>query len=566
MSLQTFQTIQEYDDLKRWLQSLKDRGKTSDWADAIRWYCENDLFFLASEVISDGRVLNHATGKPLYYDQFYVDWCRSIEWQIANGGGSDHSARGSGKSTLRTKCISIQQMIRHPRATIGLFSFMRKHAKKHYRGVKEELEGNVLLRTIFDDRFYWDPRAEGKSGNVIWSSDDGFRIKGSNRQNLTMEYHAFMDGTPVGGRYDILLFDDIEDHRSVGNEAMLEKLHATYDATLLLATPVAVEQPLILFTNTFYSDIGLANRVARGYMDIDERHVRMMPGEDLTKPGDGPLGGTPVYPFDRDRLFFFYEKIRDKREYAIQICCNFMAGEDRRFHSEWLPYYPGTPDQQGRGKNVYICIDPSRGVTDPMVIWVWGLGPDKKAFWLDASVKRLDPAMPAFYEEILLMVAKWMKIGKRIVEIRVENFGQSTYASQVQKYLNDYGYYIPVIPCADNVRTGKFSTGKRDREWERWTPPASQGDVLIPRPIYEGGPGILRADESGKVQDLVEYFLKYEWSKFPKPITDNMLDAGSLLWEPPEKIGRELQYPTASISSAVRSAFRRGGASAMSMG
>lgn len=539
----------------------------SEWGDAMRWYCLNDLFFLSSQVVTDARTKNSQTGKPLYFDQFYLDWCRQIEYQIEKGGGSDHSARGSGKSTLRTKNANIQRILKYPQSTGCIFSFQRKHSRKHFRAVKEEFENNELLKQLFDDLLEQDPIAAGKSGRIVWSMDDGLRLRVSKRKDMTLEYNAFFDGTPTGGRFDWMDFDDIEDHKAIQTEHMLEKLHTTYDATIILATAVAIPRPVILFTNTFYSDLGLAARVSRQYSDVDPKLCRKTPGEDLTKPGEGPLGGTPVYPFDKERLFFFFDKMRDKREYAIQICCDFRAGEGRIFDSSWLQRYPDTPEKWGAGKNIYICIDPSKGVNDPMAIWVWALGMDKKIAWVDCSMRRLDPALPEFMDEVFLMYAKWSRLGRRVVQVRVENFGQATYAENINKYLKDRGCFVPVIGCADTRRTGKFDSGKRDREFDRWATPASQGDVLIPRPLREGGCGLMRRVDDGRTIDLVEYFLDFEWTKFPKPITDNLLDAGSLLWEPEDRMQGPLQFPSGEYrKKAHRTAGSGHFSTAMSMG
>lgn len=557
--------LEGYRELQRWLLSLRDRGQVSEWGDAMRWYIANDLFFFVTNVLSDGRTINTDTGRRLYLHPCYLDWCRQIEWQIAHGGGFDGSARGTGKSTLRTKAANIQRIVKHPNSTGCIFSFQRKHAKKHFRTIREELEANTILKTVYDDVLWEDPRTAAKNGETIWSADEGFRVKGANRKDLTLEYQAFMDGTPTGGRFDWLDFDDVEDYKAVGSAEMLKKQHETYDATVLLLTPVALKQPVENFTNTFYSESGLAYRVYERLRRQDERKVRVEPGEDLDRPGDGPLGGTPQYPFSKKRLFIFYEKIRDRREYAIQICGDFLAGEDRTLESGWLQFYREVPEDLGREKTIYICIDPSKGVTDPMVIWVWGLGADRRAYWLDGLRRRLDPALPEFWDAIFLLHSKWSNLA-RVVEIRVENFGQATYDTQIASELERRGAYVPVVACADNLRTYKFDSGKRDREFERWAGPAASGRVVFPVPHDEGGPGLVRADEEGQNEDLVKLFLEAEWRRFPHPLHDDMLDAGSLLWEPEQRVG-PLQYPSLRHRSTNRRSRRsHRGATAMSAG
>lgn len=100
-------TLDGYVELSKWLASLRERGKVTEWAEAMRWYALNDLFFLVNEVLSDGHIKHSEYKTPFYFHPFYIDYCRAIEWQFQNGGGIDHSGRGVGKSTLRTKALII---------------------------------------------------------------------------------------------------------------------------------------------------------------------------------------------------------------------------------------------------------------------------------------------------------------------------------------------------------------------------------------------------------------------------------------------------------------------------
>lgn len=542
-------TVAEYREVERWLNGLKGSKQISAWGDAMRWYCQNDLFYLLNFVLSDGRTMHSETQSPLFLHQFYLDWCRQIEWQEENGGGSDHSCRRGGKSTLRTKAGNIKRIITHPDSSGCIFSYERKAAKKHFRTIKTELEENNLLKTLFDDILYEDPQVAAKNGDTIWSVDEGLKVKRSrNRSTLTLEYNAFKHGTPTGGGYDRLDFDDIEDHSALTSPEMIEALHKAYGATVQLLTPAVLARPQIFFTNTFYSEAGLAKKVYNRYVEIDPRKVRKVPGEDLLAPGPGPAGGSPLYPFTTSILKQKWDETDDKREYFIQVCCDFVSGEERRLEPSSCIRYTDAPETVGQGRNVYICIDPSSGRgRDPTVMWVWGLGLDRKAAWLDVVRKKLDPALAQFHDEIFMLYAKWNNIG-RVVEIRVEEFGQTTYATLIARELQQRGVYgVPILQCHDNMRTGLFGSGKSDREFERWAMPLQRGEVLIPTPVSEGGAGLVRSAGDGTpVKCLVDYFITQEMANFPNAITDDMLDAGSLLWEPAEKIGTVLQFPSAA--------------------
>ena len=53
-------------------------------------------------------------------------------------------------------------------------------------------------------------------------------------------------------------------------------------------------------------------------------------------------------------------------------------------------------------------------------------------------------------------------------------------------------------------------------------------------------------DENGKPFDAVSYFTNFELGEMPKPATDDMLDAGSLMWEQEEKVG-PVAFPPAGF-------------------
>jgi len=538
--------IEEYVELREWLDGLSHRGRSGDWKKTMRWYAQNDLFFLLTDVCSWGKTTICAeTGERLYDHQFYLDWARDVEYQLEQGGGVDASSRSAGKSTIRTHTGTIQRLLQYPNSAGCIFSYQRKAALKHVRVIKDELENNETLKFLFDDILYDDPISAARRGDTVWNMDEGLRIKRNiTRKEASVEHNSFMHGTPTGGRFDRLDFDDIEDWKSLNTKDLIDNLHHTFDASLSLLTPTIINPPVIMMTNTFYSENGLVWRIMKEYADHDPRMLRKVPGEDLSEAGDGPLGGTARYPWSNERLHFIYGKMGDKSEYASQICCDFLAGEERILDKSLLTYYRQAREFMARDRHIYVCIDPSKGIVDPMCIWVWGLGSDRKVAWLDAYVGKLDPALPEFYDKIFHMVSKWGNLGERVIEVRVENYGQSIFDSTITKALQEMGNFTPVVSCADNMKTGKFSSGKSDREFERWAMPLHKGELLFPMPVSLGGEGIPGLSEDGVRVDLVDYFIDKEMGRFPKPVTDNMLDAGALIWEPEEKVGGCLLYPT----------------------
>lgn len=528
------ETLAEYDDLWDWIQSVKVRS-LSEWEEVMRWYSLNDLFFMINYVGSDGKKIHSQYGTRLLFHDVYLELAKKTQRQIENYISSfDGSARRFSKSTFRTKWGSIYMALNNPDISIGIFSVERQLAKKHLNTIKEELETNKLLKILHSDKIWDDPREAAKQGQCIWSADEGLRLKRTIvRPNQTFEHGAFYGKTPTGSGYDVIHFDDCEDDSVVATQDSINKLHESYAAAVALATPTVTPKQLIFTTNTFYHPEGIAKKKYDEYKKQGPEYYSVYPGEDLSRPGDGPLGGTPQYPFTKELLDFWYSESGDRTKYAIQYCCDFTAGEDRTMKEEHLGWFEEDPLKLMREMNTYVCIDASRGIYDPMGIWVWGLGKDKKHYWLDGLRKKLDPASPRFHDEVFNIVSKASNISQRCVEVRVEQLPNQTWADLIASELRKRGCYITVVACKGKIANrGRFNSAKLEREWERWAPALQRGEIMFPKPSSRGGKGILTQDENEKPFDLVDYFLEYEFRMFPRSKHDDLLDAGALLWEP----------------------------------
>jgi len=528
-------TLEEYKELWKWLQSVQDKS-LDNWEEAMRWYSKNDLFFLFYFVLSDGKKVHSQYKTPLHWHNYYLDLCKNTQWIIDNQLSSfNGSARGSGKSTVRTKAGSIYLLLNYPDISISIVSVEKQLAKRHQGTINEELENNKLIKLLHPDVLFDDPREAAKNGEAVWSREDGIRVKRSIvRANNTVEHHNFMTGSPTGSRFDVIHYDDCENGKVTSSQDMLNKLHDAFNQSVALATPVVLEQPIIFMTNTIYHPEGIAYKKYQEYRTVDERLAVMHPAENLSVTGDAPGGGTPEYPFTSKSLWMWFDNLgKDKQDYSTQFLCDFNRMSDRSFQKEWIQFVNEPPEKLAKGTNAYVCIDASRGIEDPMFIWVWGAAPEKKLRWIGGSRKKLDPASPQFHDEIFNVVNKANNHALRVVEVRVEQLPNQVWADLVASELRNRGCYIPVVPCKGKViKTGKFSTAKLEREWQRWSPALQRGDIVFPTPTSARGSGIMTTDEKGVPFDLVDYFLKNEYEMFPRSPNDDGLDSGALIWEP----------------------------------
>ena len=102
-----------------------------------RELCLNDLWFLL--VFGCRRIdLDH---------QWFLDRCDEV--YAEPDGFLDLWAREHGKSSIITFGKTLQDILRDPEISFGIFSHTRPMAKAFLRTTKRELESNQYLKTLF---------------------------------------------------------------------------------------------------------------------------------------------------------------------------------------------------------------------------------------------------------------------------------------------------------------------------------------------------------------------------------------------------------------------------------
>jgi len=105
----------------------------SEFSALTRHLALYDLFFLLVFVL--GR-------KDLNKDWLF-ERCREV--QEAPDGHLDLWFRDAGKSSIITFGKTVQDILRNPEITVGIFSCTRPIAKAFLRQIKREFEGNTLI-------------------------------------------------------------------------------------------------------------------------------------------------------------------------------------------------------------------------------------------------------------------------------------------------------------------------------------------------------------------------------------------------------------------------------------
>lgn len=278
------------------------------------------------------RVLNrHDLVHPWLYS-------RTREVEEEPDGYLDLWAREHYKSTIITYAGVIQEVLKDPEITVGIFSHNKPIAKAFLIQIKNEFERNQQLRALFPEILYDKPEKDSPS----WSLDAGITVKRTtNPKENTIEAHGLVDGQPTSRHFRLMVYDDTVTQDSVNTADQIAKTTAAWELSDNLGAVGGRKW-----------HIGTRYSYADTYEDMMKRGsvmARVYPATD-----DGTITGNPVlFP-----LHVWKKKVIDQGEATIscQMLQNPLAGKLRMFNVEDLSYYEVRPETL----NIYIMVDPAR--------------------------------------------------------------------------------------------------------------------------------------------------------------------------------------------------------------
>ena len=324
--------------------------------DGVRALCLEDRYFLLTVVC--GRV---DAKHPWLYAR-----CREVE--ASPDGHIDLWAREHYKSTLITFAGSIQEILRDPNITIGIFSHTAPIAKKFLGQIKEELERNKRLIGLFPDVLWDKPEAQ----SPLWSVEKGLKVKRtSNPKEATVEAWGLVDGQPVSAHFSILIYDDVVTLASVSTPEQVEKTTAAWALSDNLGARDGSGRLRKWIVGTRYT----FGDTYQWMLDRGVANPRLYPATD-----DGTVKGAPVYLTQEA----WDEKIKHQPSaiLAAQMLQNPAAGTSAMFQKEWLRF----SDIRPATLNVYILCDPAgsrKKGSDNTAIAVLGLDAGWNKWLLD---------------------------------------------------------------------------------------------------------------------------------------------------------------------------------------
>jgi hypothetical protein len=203
--------IQTQDKNREIFNQFVDFLPTASYHQAVRVpaeLCKYDRYFLLTQILRRADALH-----PWIYDR-----CREVE--AVPDDNLDLWARGHYKSSVITFAGAMQEIIKDPEVTIGIFANTRPIAKPFLNQIKSENETNPLLNRFWPDIFWINPRRESPK----WSLDDGLLFKRrSNPREPTVSAWGLIDGQPTGYHFKLRIYDDVVTENSVGTPDMILK-------------------------------------------------------------------------------------------------------------------------------------------------------------------------------------------------------------------------------------------------------------------------------------------------------------------------------------------------------
>jgi predicted phage terminase large subunit-like protein len=472
---------------------------------AERKLCREDLFYFLTVGLKR---------KDANQDFLYAR-CREVE--ASPDGHLDLWARDHYKSTIITYALTIQDILRDPEATVGIFSHTRPIAKGFLEQIKRELETNEYLKGLFPDVLYQNPTAEAPK----WSLDSGIIVKRkTNPKEATVEAWGLVDGQPTGKHFSHQIYDDVVTRESVTTPEQIKKVTGAWELSLNLGSGLRTKRRYI---GTRYH----INDTYRVMMDRGSVKPRVYPATH-----NGKMDGDPVF-LSKELLA---EKRRDMGPYTYgtQMLQDPVADKSMGFREEWLSYYETLADTAKWNK--YLLVDPAsskKDTADYTVMIVVALAPDGNYYLVDGVRDRLNLTQRA---------QKLFELHRKHTPkaVAYEKYGLQSDTEHMRYVMEEKNYRF-------NITEIGGALAKEDRI-KKLIPVFEQHRFYLPKRLNFVG-----AD--GAVRDFVKDFVTDEYLAFPVCVHDDMLDCMARILDPV----LSAEFPKMAAPKPKGSSFRHGG-------
>lgn len=478
----------------------------------VRALCLWDRYFLLVKVLNRKDLLH-----PWLYDR-----CREAEKDP--DGYLDLWAREHYKSTIITYAGIIQEVLRDPEITIGIFSHTAPIAKSFLKQIRTELERNEVLKRVFPDILYKNPVHEAPA----WSVDSGIVVRRkSNPKESTVEAHGLVDGMPTSKHFRLRVYDDVVVKESVSTPEQVAKTTEAWE----LSDNLGTEGGRIWMVGTRWS-------FADTYDAIIQKgavRVRLRPATD-----DGTFTGNPVLwsqeECDRRKIN------QGESVFSCQNLQNPLAGTQRMFNVEDLQVYEVRPETL----SIYILIDPARSKKKDSAntaMAVVGIDSTMNKYLLDGINHKCD--LKERWEWMARLYVRWIQTaGVQNVYVGYESFG-------AQADLDYFKEQMQISKIRFDIRELQWprdGEGSKTDRVQRLGPDLRSHKFFVPYETdekrittlqremlrtgreYRISRPIKRKDENSRIYDLTEQF-KHQITYFPFGRLKDLVDAISRIYD-----------------------------------
>jgi hypothetical protein len=499
----------------------------------------NDRFFLLTGLCNRRDMIH-----PWLYER-----CREVE--LNPDGHLDLWARAHGKSSIITFAGVIQEILCDPEVRICIFSNTKDMAQPFVSQVKEELEGNDLLIGLYPD-VLWKDGKERKQARS-WAVGEGITVKRQgNPREATLEGHGLIEALPTGKHFNLLVYDDVINERTVTNPEQVKKAIERTQLSFNLGVGDGTRKWFI-GTRYHYGD-------PYAYL-LDPARAIVIPRV-YTATDDDTLNGNPVFVSPET---WAQVKREQRATVSAQYMQNPMAGEENTFLPKWLRSYYVRPSMM----NVYIMGDPSHGhnkTSDRTAIAVIGIDTLGNKYLLDGFCHRM--ALSERWERLRDLYKRWSNmIGVQMVKVAWERYGMQSdldYFTERQRVEKVYfgieevnwtgerggeskkkrvgrlepdfrgeSFFVPwkVSHPALGVARWQIKEGSDEIAYEAVRGPhAEERRCKANSEHYRIMDPIRRVDEDGNIYDLTRVFFE-EFCLFPFAPHDDLIDAVSRIYD-----------------------------------
>ncbi len=469
-------------------------------------------------------LLTHLLKRPDAIHPWLYARCREVEREP--DGFLDLWAREHYKSTIITFAGAIQEILRDPETTIGIFSFNKGTARKFLRQIKYELESNDLLKSLYPDILWTDPQKQAPR----WSEDGGIVVKRKgNPKEATVEGHGLVDGQPTGAHFLLRIYDDVVTLESVTSPEMVTKTTEAWSLSDNLGArgPDGMARAWHIGTRYSFGDTYATMR------EMGAVKPRVFPATH-----DGTRDGTPV--FLPPAVWADKKRKQTKGVLACQMLQNPAAGNQAIFNKDWLRFQ----DIRPATLNIYILCDPAssrKKGSDRTAMVVIGIDAAGNKWLLDGYHHRMK--LSERYANLKGLRKYWMNMpGVQQVKVGYERYGSTSdleYFEEAMLRDRDIfeihelawpkegpGSKIDRIQRLEpDIREGRFFlSAVVQAETKR------QADVRAKGQGYRVFAPVRRRDEDGNLYSLNKNFIE-EYLVFPFGAHDDFMDAASRIYD-----------------------------------